>query len=85
MPTVQLLHVPDCPLADRLRAVVRRCLDDAAISIPIEDREGPYPSPTLVVDGLDVTTGTEPAAYASCRLDLPSCTQILDALNGSSR
>lgn len=76
---VQLLHVADCPLVGELRTVLQHTLARNGLRAQIEELEGPYPSPTLLVDGVDVTgraTGTEP----SCRLDLPSEEQILAAL-----
>lgn len=81
---IQLLHVPDCPLADRIRVRLHECLHQAGVSAAIEEAEGPYPSPTLLIDGVDVATGTTPAAGICCRLDLPTDTQILSALHGST-
>ncbi|MDA8069181.1 hypothetical protein [Conexibacter sp. DBS9H8] len=49
----------------------------------IEEVEGPYPSPTLLVGGIDVT-GRTPAAGPSCRLDLPTEEQIVAALAAAS-
>jgi hypothetical protein len=43
---------------------------------------GDYPSPTLLIDGIDVASGMPLRDGASCRLDLPTRTQILDALTG---
>lgn len=76
---VQLLHVADCPLVGEVRTLLHHSLARSGLRAQIEELEGPYPSPTLLVDGVDVTgraTGTEP----SCRLDFPSEEQILAAL-----
>lgn len=76
---VQLLHVPDCPLAGELRIALQHSLARSGLRVVSEELEGPCPSPTLLVNGVDVTgraAGTEP----SCRLDLPSENQILAAL-----
>jgi hypothetical protein len=78
---VQLLHVPDCPLVDGVRASLRSCLAKASVEASIEEIEGSYPSPTLLIEGIDVT-GHRPAPGASCRLDLPTEEQILAALAG---
>lgn len=43
-------------------------------------RVGPYPSPALLIDGLDVTTGEPIVGAARCQLDLPTREQILTAL-----
>jgi hypothetical protein len=77
---IQLLHVPDCPLLDRVRETLRQCLHDTALTVAVEEIEGAHPSPTLLINGLDVTTGDPPGDQACCRLDLPTATQILDAL-----
>ena len=78
-PQIQLLHVPDCPLVDHVRATLHDTLRQAGLSLPVEELEGPYPSPTLLIDGIDVT-GRTATPEASCRLDLPTPQQILDAL-----
>ncbi|HET8615824.1 MAG TPA: hypothetical protein VFL94_09890 [Actinomycetales bacterium] len=41
---------------------------------------GDYPSPTLVLDGVDVLTGQPVHGGPCCRLDLPSSEQIRDAV-----
>lgn len=78
--TIELWHVPDCPLVDQVRATLQECLQAAEVDPPIRERQGPYPSPTLVINGMDVVTGTTPAEGVCCRLDLPTHTQIQTAL-----
>lgn len=80
---VQLLRVPDCPLAGQVRDLLHECLRETHVAVHFEDAEGPYPSPTLLVDGVDVVTGTTPTPDTCCRLDLPTRAQILDTLNRS--
>ena len=77
---VRLLHVPDCPLADLVRATLRGCLADAGVAVRVQEIEGAFPSPTLLVGGMDVVTGAAPAAEPCCRLDLPTRAQILNAI-----
>ena len=77
---VQLWHVPDCPLVDRVRDQLRRCLDRTGITTTVHERSGGYPSPTLLINGVDVATGIAPGRDACCRLDLPTDAQILTAL-----
>lgn len=77
---VQILHVPDCPLVDRLRAEVESCLAEVAPLVGVELVEGDHPSPTLVVDGIDVATGAPVSGEPRCRLDLPTPEQIREAL-----
>jgi hypothetical protein len=81
---IQVLHVPDCPLVGEVRARLRDCLGKARIAVEVEDREGAYPSPTLLIDGLDVATGGPAASGTCCRLDLPTSDQILTALERRS-
>jgi hypothetical protein len=83
-PRIELLHVADCPLVDRVRATVEGCLADAGIGAAVHEREGLFASPTLLIDGRDVVTGAPVQAQASCRLDLPTPKQILAALNPSA-
>lgn len=78
---VQILHVPDCPLVDRLRAEVESTLDQVAPDVGFSLVEGNYPSPTLLVDGIDVTTGAPVSGEPRCRLDLPTTRQIHQALS----
>lgn len=84
---VRLEHVPECPLVDRVRAGLRQALDATGVIAAIEDVEGAYASPTLLIDGVDVVTG-RPASggEVQCRLDLPTYEQITTALTrGATR
>lgn len=47
----------------------------------VEDLEGAYPSPTLLIGGIDVATDASPPREIYCRFDLPTCVQITTALN----
>lgn len=76
--TVQILHVPDCPNLAPLLARVRRCLTELGLPPTVELTAGDYPSPTLLVNGVDVLP-TRPAGVC-CRLDPPTDTQIRAAL-----
>jgi hypothetical protein len=80
---VQLLSVPDCPLLGRVRSALENCLAQTHMDIVVEELVGDYDSPTLLVNGVDVTG--HPRAlegHMSCRLDLPNEEQILAALRG---
>jgi hypothetical protein len=80
---VELLLAPDCPHADTARATVDRCLDQLGLAARVVERVGDYPSPTLLVDGVDVMTDAPgiPRAQA-CRLDVPTEARVLAALRG---
>jgi hypothetical protein len=49
------------------------------VSATVEEIEGPYPSPTLLINGADVS-GRRAEVAPSCRLDVPGAGQILAAL-----
>lgn len=78
---VQLLCVPDCPLVQKVRHTIRDCLAKTQIPVTVEELIGAYNSPTVLVNGFDVT-GQPPAeeGQTSCRLDLPNEEQILAAI-----
>ncbi|HEU4424203.1 MAG TPA: organomercurial lyase, partial [Pilimelia sp.] len=78
---VDLLLAPDCPHADAARAVLDECLDRLGLQVRVRERVGDYPSPTILVDGVDVMTdaaGMPPVR--ACRLDVPSRSRVLAAL-----
>lgn len=77
--TIELRHVPDCPLVDQVRDTLWCALARADLQANVNERVGDYPSPTLVINGHDVT-GRPLEAHGCCRLDLPTESQILDAL-----
>lgn len=80
---VQLLSVPDCPLVGPVRKVLRESLARIPVDAIVEELVGDYNSPTLLVDGLDVTGHPRTSdGVMSCRLDLPTEEQISAALRG---
>jgi hypothetical protein len=77
---VELLYLLGCPHVDEARRLLLECLDDLDLgSVHVEDREGDFPSPSVVVDGLDVM-GVSADATVSCRLDLPTRERVVRAL-----
>jgi hypothetical protein len=82
---VELLLAPDCPHASAARAVLTGCLDQLGLDVPVRERVGDYSSPTLLVDGVDVMTGTAGTPrMQACRLDVPTASRVLAALRGRS-
>jgi hypothetical protein len=79
-PRIELLYVPGCPSLSSLRATVEHCLREAGVDAVVHECEGAFASPTLLIDGVDVVTGTPAQTPGSCRLDLPSRELILAAL-----
>lgn len=79
--SVQILHVPDCALLAPTRALVQKALAATDIaSATVECIMGDYPSPTVLINGTDVT-GRSPARGAACRLDPPTEDQLRAALS----
>lgn len=80
---VQILHVRDCALLERVLRRLRTSIARSGLDVSVETIEGTYPSPTVLINGAEVTgqpIGSEPC----CRLDLPSEEQIVAALTNSS-
>lgn len=78
---MQILHVADCPLLEQLQRRVHASITRAGLDVPVEVIEGLYPSPTLLINGAEVT-GQPTSSDPCCRLDLPSEAQIVVALTG---
>jgi hypothetical protein len=79
---IELLTAPGCPNAAAARATIAGCLSTLGIYAPIIEHVGRYPSPTVLVDGVDVMrpkTGTW--IGDACRLDVPTHQRVLDALH----
>ena len=77
---VELRYVPDCPLVGQVRDMLDDCLLLADQPVRLIERAGDFPSPTLLIDGIDVATGAAPPDETCCRLDLPTRDQIAAAL-----
>jgi hypothetical protein len=80
---IELLHVPGCENVENTRQLLRTTLAELGLDVQIQDDEGEYPSPTILVDGVDVM-GRPEAAGASCRLDLPTRERLVAALQTGS-
>ena len=81
MMRIELLTSPGCPNAAAAKATITECLTALGMDVPIIDRVGNYPSPTVLVDGVDVMRPEAAAPTGeACRLDLPTPQRILDAL-----
>jgi hypothetical protein len=80
---IELLTAPGCPHAAAARATITECLSTLGIDETIIDRVGRYPSPTVLVDGVDVMRPESGVRIGdACRLDLPTPQRVLDALQG---
>ena len=76
---VELRAVPGCPNLDAARETLLACLAEAGLPPEFVELIGDYPSPSVVVNGVDVTGG-DPDGPASCLLRLPTRGEILAAL-----
>jgi hypothetical protein len=76
---VSILHVAGCPLVERVRRMVDEVLAATGSRGEVVEIEGPYPSPTLLIEGVDVT-GRPGGNGSACRLDLPTREQVVWAI-----
>ena len=76
---VKILHMPDCPLLPAAREAVDRAAAALGAQVHIDEVEGAFPSPSVVVGGTDVSGGS-PSGGACCRLDVPTDEQLRGAL-----
>jgi hypothetical protein len=81
---VELRAVPDCPNLEAARRLLRACLVDAGLAVRVVERIGDYPSPSILIEGQDVT-GADPDGPPACVLTLPTAVQIRAALHNASR
>ncbi len=72
--------MPDCPNLAAIRDLLHACVVEAGLPLSvIVERTGDFPSPSVLVDGLDVT-GADPHAAPACVLTPPTAAQIRNAL-----
>jgi len=83
---IELHTSPGCPNAAAAREVITKTLSALRIDASIIDRVGCYPSPTVLIDGVDVMRPESgaPVGYV-CRLDPPTPQRVFDALVRASR
>jgi hypothetical protein len=79
---IELLHVPGCPHVDAARELLSGCLTELHLQVAVEDKEGAYASPTILVNGVDVM-GALAFTAAACRLDVPTKPRLLVALRNT--
>lgn len=87
VPLVELFVAAACPNAAAARAAVaegvQRC--GQPVLVHVQDHVGDYPSPTVLVAGVDVMTGRRGAPQLrACRLDVPTVADVLAALRAGS-
>jgi len=77
---IQILHVAGCPLLAGVHKNLEGCLDQHGMDALIEQVEGPFLSPTVLVGGRDIT-GQGSGGGPACRVDLPTRDQICRAID----
>jgi hypothetical protein len=81
---VELRSVPDCPNVAATRTMLAACLVEAGVPVPVIERVGDYQSPSVLINGTDVT-GADPSGTPACVLRPPTAAQIRAALQSASR
>ena len=77
---IEGLHILGCPHVDAARQLLLDCLEDLGLPrTDVVDRAGPFPSPSIVVNGTDVM-GAPEVMSSSCRLEVPTRDRVLAAL-----
>lgn len=78
---VELLQHAGCRSAAAVHELVQECLTTLAITTPVTVRVGDYPSPTVLINGVDVMRpAPAPPTGSVCRLDVPTRDRVLAAL-----
>jgi hypothetical protein len=80
---IQLLHVPGCDNLENARELLDSTLSEFGLDERIEEEDGAYASPTILVDGIDVM-GRPDAVGPSCRLDVPTRARLVVALQAAA-
>ena len=79
---VQLRYLDGCPHVDEVRGRLGRALARLEVPVDVEEVQGPCASPTVLVDGRDVTDRAADGT-PSCRLELPTEHQIISAVRSA--
>lgn len=83
---IELLSHEGCPRVEATRALLSECLAEVGIAAYVKERIGPYPSPTVLINGHDVMGDSGvPKGAAACRVDAPTRERVLRALLEADR
>ena len=81
---VELVLVEECPHADAARGLLAESLRAMGRPVEVDERVGDYPSPTILVNGVDVMTGQAGVTRVhACRLDVPTEAAVVAALRAA--
>jgi hypothetical protein len=75
---VALRSVPNCPNRGRVRTLLYASLAELGLPPVVIEQVGEFPSPSVLIDGVDVMGNAD--GPAACRLDLPTADQLKAAL-----
>jgi hypothetical protein len=82
---VELLLAPDCPNAAAAKTALTEALHELELVVAVVERVGDFPSPTVLVDGVDVMNDHAGAPrMRACPLDVPTVPKLLTALRLST-
>jgi hypothetical protein len=82
---VELLRHEGYPMADDVRKLAEDCVQELSLDAVVTDRVARYPSPSLLVDGVDVMGAPgDSALLDACRLDVPIRARLAAALQAAS-
>lgn len=76
---IELLFFRGCPNAEAARALLYKCIAAVGACCPVEEREGDYASPSILIDGEDVM-GLPLTRVRCCRLDVPTEARLMERL-----
>ena len=79
---ISILHVPDCPSIGRVRDTLQVALRRVGATAVVEEVEGEYPSPTLLIDG-DTVDGYPLGSDPACRINLPTDEEITTVIRAA--
>lgn len=77
---IEHLVSPGCPHAAASRSLLNACLVASGITEPVVERVGALPSPSVLVNGIDVMRPDTPPTGECCRLDVPTRTALMAAI-----
>lgn len=77
---IEFLSHPGCSNAAAAREVLSECLNSLGLDVPVTERVGDFPSPSILINGVDLMRPGALPVGRSCRLDLPIRETVLCAL-----
>ncbi len=76
-----MLHHSGCRSAQATHDLLQECLTTLAVAAPVLVRIGDCPSPTVLINGIDVMgAAPEQLTGNACRLDIPTRERVLTVL-----